>query len=149
MSSVAAKADGSSSPPADAASSLSRMLAADLATLEAALRACWCAETAHSPEAWSAENPAAGQCWTSAFVIRHFLGGEIVLAELAPRTDPIQRHAWNRLPDGTEIDLTRGQFPESQEFRLCEVPEEIIVQVSGRQAQLLLERVRGYLGRGV
>jgi len=75
-------------------------------------------------------------------VIRYFLGGEIVLAEQVQKTDPVARHAWSRLPGGTDLDLTREQFPEDQKFLECQIDEAIIDAVSGRQARLLLGRVR-------
>ncbi|MBL9152357.1 MAG: hypothetical protein JNK37_07730 [Verrucomicrobiales bacterium] len=112
-----------------------------LAQVAAAIRSSWGAETAHAPAAWSADCPSAGQCWTSAFVIRHYFGGEIILAEVLPHSDPIQRHAWNRLPDGSEFDLTRDQFPPGQTFRECVVPESVIRSVSGPQAEELLRLV--------
>jgi len=58
-----------------------------------------------------------------------------------PHSDPIQRHAWNRFPDGTEFDLTHEQFPPGQTFRECVVPESVIRSVSGPQAEELLRRV--------
>src|SRR5260221_1785765 len=85
-----------------------------LGQVESAIRASWSAETSHSPREWSNENPCAGQCWTTAYVVRHFLGGEIVVAEVEPRSSPVQRHAWNRLPGGAEVDLTREQFGPRQ-----------------------------------
>ena len=120
-----------------------------LAQLKSAIHVSWSAETSHSPQDWDANNPSAGQCWTTAYVVRHFFGGELILAEILPHTNPIQRHAWNRLPDGTVVDFTRDQFPDKQEFRECSIPESIIVSVSGKQAHLLLERVEDALSSEV
>jgi hypothetical protein len=117
-----------------------------LGQLEVAIRASWSAETAHSPGQWSSANPSAGQCWTTAYVVRHFLGGQIAIAEILPHTLPIQRHAWNRLSSGAEVDLTRSQFPANQEFRPCQVDEAAIESVSLAQAQCLLKRVSEMLG---
>jgi hypothetical protein len=47
-----------------------------LADIADALHAAWCAETAQDASAWSIANAAAGQCWQSAYVVRHYLGGE-------------------------------------------------------------------------
>jgi len=118
-----------------------------LEELQSALRASWCAETAHTPHTWSSANPSAGQCWTTAYVVRHFLGGEILYAELMPQSEPVERHAWNRLPDGNEVDLTREQLPKHQALRQCDIPEAIVAAVSGAQAQRLLERVSRLLDR--
>lgn len=113
-----------------------------LAEIEAALRASWSAETAWSPARWSADSPAAGQCWSSAFVVRALLGGEVVHAKVLSDTESQLWHAWNRLPDGSEVDLTREQFPHGQQFEVADFPESAIEAVAGPQAKLLLARVR-------
>jgi hypothetical protein len=48
---------------------------------------------------------------TTALTIDDLLGGELLVAEVL-RADGTRQgvHWWNRLPDGTEIDLTREQF---------------------------------------
>jgi len=116
-----------------------------LSEIESAIRGAWSAETAHAPARWSATIPAAGQCWTSAFVVRALLGGEIGLAEIGG-TDPLQRHAWNRVPSGIANDITREQFSDAPALTPCDVPEELLMHVSGAQVQLLLERVAAALG---
>jgi hypothetical protein len=113
-----------------------------LAELESSIRACWSAETSHDPATWSASNPSAGQCWTTAYVVRHFFGGDIVLAEVLPLASPVERHAWNKLPCGSVVDMTKDQFPPRQAFQECEVPEQRLVAASGKQAELLLRRVK-------
>ena len=118
-----------------------------LEQVAAAIRFSWSAGTAHAPSAWSTDCPSAGRCWTSAFVIRHYFVGEIVLAEGLPHSNPVQRHAWNRFPDGSEFDLTRDQFPPEQAFRECAVPEAIVRSVSGPQAEELLRRVAARIAR--
>ena len=120
-------------------------LTTDLASLAQTIRDCWCADTAWAPATWRAENPAAGQCWSTAFVVRHFLGGHIVHAEVMPATAPKLYHAWNRLPDGRDIDLTREQFPPGQVLRECDFPEDVIQKVAGSQAERLLLRVKSVL----
>ena len=113
-----------------------------LARLESAIRTSWSAETAHTPATWSSAKPSDGQCWTTAYVVRHFLGDEIVIAEVLPLAKPILRHAWNRFPGGHDVDLTRDQFPDGQAFRECDIPESVILAVSGKQAEILLQRVQ-------
>lgn len=117
----------------------------ELSRIELALRSCWSSETAWSPAQWSAANPAAGQCWSSAYVVRTLLGGEIVHAQVLPETDPKLWHAWNRLPDGVELDITREQFPSDQQFKVSDFPEDVIRSIAGPQAELLLARVRAHL----
>lgn len=77
-----------------------------LLALDLALRLAWCAETSSDPT-WSAKNPALGQCAVTALVVQDRLGGDL----LRTTVDGVS-HYFNRLPDGTELDLTRDQFPE-------------------------------------
>jgi hypothetical protein len=51
------------------------------------------------------ENPARGQCAVTALIVQEHLGGELVRCEC-----PGGSHYYNRLEDGTEIDVTREQF---------------------------------------
>jgi hypothetical protein len=116
--------------------------------IKSALTKSWCRETAQVQNSWSPSNPSAGQCWQSAYVVRYYLGGDIVVAELVPQTSPIQRHAWNKLPSGEEVDLTRAQFQPHQEFAPCDVPESLIWSVVGAQSELLLAKVQDILSNG-
>lgn len=111
-----------------------------LSQLEAVIRASWSRDTAHDPSDWSDANPARGQCWTTAYVVRGLLGGDIILAEIEG-THPQERHASNRLANGVEIDLTRDQFTVLPELTACEVPEEVIMRLCGEQAEVLRARV--------
>ena len=116
-----------------------------LAELQSIIRAEWSPETAWTPEAWRPESPAAGQCFSTAHVVKSLFGGEIVHAEIIPFTTPRQRHAWNRLPSGLEFDLTREQFSPEQVFLECELPADLVWQVGGVQAALLFTRVESRL----
>jgi hypothetical protein len=116
-----------------------------LIELEKLIRNEWSAETAWTPEAWNAANPAAGQCFSTSFVLKSILGGEIVHAEILPHTQPKQRHAWVRLPNGIELDLTADQFPPGQQFRPCELPPDLVWSFGGKQAEVLLARVESKL----
>ena len=46
-----------------------------------------------------------GQCAVTALVVQDFLGGELIRAFVCGES-----HYWNRLPDGSELDLTADQF---------------------------------------
>lgn len=84
----------------------------DLETLAEALRASWGPDTC-APEdvpQWSASNPARGQCATTAVVVHDYLGGTLVRGEVLVSGVRVDFHWWNRLPDGSEVDLTREQF---------------------------------------
>jgi hypothetical protein len=81
--------------------------------LAAVIRAAWALDTCDPVDAddWSAANPARGQCGSTALVIHDLLGGDLLIAEVI-RGDGSRQgvHYWNLLPDGNEVDLTRGQF---------------------------------------
>lgn len=77
-----------------------------------ALRESWGPDTC-SPEdipSWSPDNPARGQCATTAVVMHDYFGGMLVMGEVLVDSEPVDYHWWNRLPDGEDIDLTREQF---------------------------------------
>lgn len=116
-------------------------MAISLSTLEQIVRGEWCAETAWTPSEWSSAKPAAGQCFSTSYVIKSLLGGEIVHAEILPHAQPKQRHSWNRFADGLEIDLTREQLSPEQGLLPCELPEDLVWSFGGKQAELLLQRV--------
>ncbi|MGY1664757.1 YunG family protein [Geodermatophilus sp. SYSU D00696] len=83
----------------------------------AAVRAAWCRETCDGSDLadWSPQNPARGQCGATALVLHDLLGGDLLLAEvLLPDGSRQGVHWWNRLPDGREVDLTRGQFAPTE-----------------------------------
>lgn len=88
-----------------------------LAEVSSALRESWSPETCDPvdlPE-WSRENRARGQCGSTALVVNDLLGGELMLAEVHWRDGSRQGvHYWNRLPDGSEVDLTRDQFVDGE-----------------------------------
>src|SRR3954452_9217140 len=56
---------------------------------------------------WHPGNPSRGQCGVTAMVVREVLGGDLVLGQVTAGGEPAGHHYWNRLPDGTELDLTR------------------------------------------
>lgn len=69
----------------------------------------WCRETA-APGCqadWHTRHPSYGQCAVTALLLQDSLGGELMRADVPG----FGSHYWNRLADGTEIDLTREQFP--------------------------------------
>jgi hypothetical protein len=76
------------------------------------VRASWDALTCDPVDLpWSPDNAPRGQCGVTALVLHDHLGGELLVAEV--RHDDGSRqgfHTWNRLPDGTQVDLTREQF---------------------------------------
>jgi hypothetical protein len=107
--------------------------------LEGAVRASWDALTAERPWKWTEENPAFDQCSATARVVREFLGGDILIAPVMRNDEPCGFHAWNRLPDGREIDLTRDQFRQGENIGKPEVREPVRAFLT---SALLLTRVR-------
>lgn len=73
--------------------------------VKALLEKSWCAETATRGK-WSSEVPSLNQCKVSALVVQELLGGELLRCDMTNGDS----HYWNRLPDGSEVDLTTDQF---------------------------------------
>jgi hypothetical protein len=95
---------------------LASVHAATLQETEAAIRSAWGRETSDDPAEWSEENPARGQCAVTALLVRELLGGEILVANVLRDGRRVDRHAWNRLPSGLTLDLTREQFVNGECF---------------------------------
>jgi len=73
--------------------------------LPAVFQECWRRETSYEPGKWSPENPTYGQCAITASVVQDLLGGDLLRAKVNGAG-----HYWNRLPNSSELDLTRDQF---------------------------------------
>jgi hypothetical protein len=117
-----------------------------LAELEEAMRAAWSAETADDPVSWSADNPAKDQCSVTALLVRELLGGEILIANVVKDGRRLERHAWNRLDSGIEIDLTRSQFRAGEQLGTPRVEEPLLTGSRSRAYEVFASRVRGTLG---
>lgn len=79
----------------------------DLADLERALHGAWTADTAADRNQWlrNQTRPETGQCAVTAMVVQDRFGGDLLRV-----VNDGDSHYYNRLPDGREVDLTRGQF---------------------------------------
>ena len=86
-------------------------MATDLQELTRNLERHWTRSTSADPVRWSSENPSHGQCAVTALIVQDHFGGELLRA----RVNGIS-HYWNRLPSGTEVDLTRKQFGSLVDF---------------------------------
>ena len=91
-------------------------------TLEAvilALRESWGPDTCAPEDVadWTPDNPARGQCATTALVLHDFFGGSLVVGEVivSGERTPIDFHWWNRLPDGEQVDITLEQFGQHEQ----------------------------------
>ncbi|WP_117208367.1 YunG family protein [Allorhizocola rhizosphaerae] len=82
------------------------------ADLVEAIRRSWDEQTCDPVDLpWSPDNPSRGQCGVTALVLHDLLGGDLVVGEVRYASGDRQGwHTWNRLPDGTFVDLTRQQF---------------------------------------
>jgi hypothetical protein len=125
---------------------LDRTRARSLGEIEAAIREAWGRETSDDPDDWSEANRARGQCAVTALVIRDLLGGEILVANVLRDGVRVDRHAWNRLPSGVTIDLTREQFLHGEQFGEPRVEEPILTHRHPERLATLRERVRSRLG---
>ena len=119
--------------------------AVTLADLEAAIRASWSQETSADPDEWTVDNASRGQCDATAVVLRSYLGGEILVADILEGGRRIERHAWNRLPSGLTLDLTRDQLRTGQELGPPSVQEPMLLGNSRERHALLAERVAAAL----
>ncbi len=83
-----------------------------LSQLGPVVRAAWGPDTCDPADLadWRTENPGRGQCGVTALVVQDLLGGDLILGEVFESGVRSGFHYWNRLPDGTEVDLTRDQF---------------------------------------
>jgi hypothetical protein len=115
--------------------------------LEAAIRVYWSAETSDRPDEWTSANPAFQQCDVTARVVRDYLGGEILVAGVVRDGRRVDRHAWNRLDSGLEVDLSREQFLAAEQFEAPEVVTESVGAAADDRYELLAERVREKLGQ--
>jgi len=79
---------------------------AELGRVGNIISGCWNRQTSYDPGKWSTGNRAWGQCAVTALVMQDLFGGVI----LRGFVNGIE-HYWNRLPNESEVDLTRAQFP--------------------------------------
>lgn len=138
-------ADGSWSRSLDTTPDPAASAAVTLEELQAAIHAGWCRETSDDPELWTPDNPALGQCGVTALLVRELLGGEILVAHVVLDGRRTERHAWNRLPSGLTIDLTREQFRKGERLLAPSVEEPVLTLQHPERIELLRSRVRAQL----
>jgi hypothetical protein len=111
--------------------------------------AAWGPDTCdpHDLASWRADNPARGQCGTTALVVQDLLGGELIVGDVHVDGVKVGHHWWNRLPDRAEIDLTAEQFGPGETVTSGQVrrrPPDAPGRCRG-QYKLLRHRVLGAL----
>jgi len=130
--------DEQAAPPAS-------IRATTLDETQAAIRAAWGRDTSDDPDDWSELNPARGQCAVTALLVRELLGGEILVANVLLDDRRVERHAWNRLPSGLTLDLTREQFVNGERFGEPSPEEPLLTHRSPERLATLRARVRAHL----
>ena len=120
--------------------------AVTLSELEEAIRGSWSAETSDRPESWSPGNPAYQQCDVTSRVVRDYLGGEVLVAGVVLDGRRVDRHAWNQLPSGLVLDLTREQFVDGEQLEAPSSLELVRIDRNPERYELLAARVRKKLG---
>lgn len=87
--------------------------------LRTVLAECWGPATCDASDlfSWRPDRPARGQCGPTALVVHDLLGGDLIRGEVWAAGVRVGHHWWNRLPDGTEVDLTADQFDDSETVR--------------------------------
>src|SRR5262249_40968777 len=95
---------------------------------------------------WSESNPSRGQCAVTALLIRELLGGDILVSNVMREGRRVDRHAWNRLPSGLTLDLTREQFRAGEVFSEPHVEEPLFTHRNPERFATLRARVREQLG---
>jgi len=75
-----------------------------LIKLRKQLELVWDEQT--SQGGYTSEHPSVGQCVPTSLLVQELFGGELLRV-----INKDISHYFNRLPDGTEVDLTRDQFP--------------------------------------
>jgi hypothetical protein len=90
----------------------------DAMELRDLIRSSWSAETAMGE--WSPVNPSLNQCAVTALVVQDLLGGKLLRCQVTDGGS----HYWNKLPDGTELDLCADQFRQLSSRPKKETTEE-------------------------
>jgi len=119
--------------------------AVTLADLQDAIRASWGSDTTEEPAVWSEDNPAWGNCVVTALVVRDYLGGELVIAGVVRDGVRVDRHVWNRLPSGLDVDLSRDQFRDGERYEAPQLLTESMKAGTDERYRVLAERVRDRL----
>jgi uncharacterized protein YodC (DUF2158 family) len=128
---------------------LHRMIFRSLIEVERAIRASWGSDTCAPEDVpdWCPDNPARGQCGTTALVLNDLFGGVLMRGEVHRDGEWVDCHWWNRLGDGLELDLTREQFAANELVG----PGEAVSRPTGSgrldaEYETLRRRVRERLG---
>lgn len=107
----------------------------NLTKLTRALQASWSSETSYDGNTYDGTNPPRGQCVVSSLVIQDYFGGDLVrVAVTGEGID--EKHYFNRLDDGTIIDVTRHQY--TQPVTMTDSPVDLAAKGYDSNRQRLL-----------
>lgn len=108
---------------------------ADSADITRALKNSWSSETSYDGENYDDTNPPRGQCVVSSLVVQDYLGGDLVRVAVSGGSIN-EKHYFNRLDDGTIIDVTRSQY--LQPVTMTDSPVDLVAKgyVSNRERML-------------
>ena len=90
-------------------------MATRIERLTTAITSSWSHETTSTPDEWSEENPARGQCVPTSLVVQDYLGGDIERLSTVYQGNT-ETH-YRNIVDGEPLDLSRAQYPEDQVFK--------------------------------
>lgn len=89
-----------------------------------AIQAGWSSETSASPDEWTQDNPALGQCVPSSLVAQDILGGQLERL-VTVRDGKRETHYRNVLMGSKVLDVSRGQYPDDQTFEPAPVDGDV------------------------
>lgn len=118
-------------------------------TLQVALQTSWTADTSASPDEWTEDNPAWGQCAVTALVVQDYLGGQLMRGLVTHEGKEVS-HYFNRW-DNVTHDITAvqfGDYPEGVPITVPVVRERDYVlgnMMTATRYHLLKDRVDAFL----
>ena len=110
--------------------------------LRKALEKSWSADTALGK--WTADCPSLNQCAVTSMIVQDYFGGDLLRCEC----NDGDSHYWNRLTDGTQVDLTSDQFafsgvvPDKENFIIRQRDYVDSFAKTIKRYNLLSERVK-------
>ncbi|HXV27308.1 MAG TPA: hypothetical protein VD862_04800 [Candidatus Paceibacterota bacterium] len=119
-----------------------------LRRLRKVLRAVCRADTAYNAKRWTPDNPLAEHCTVVALLVQELFDGQLLRVKILPsgRFPKGGWHWYNRLPDGSTVDLTREQFgqraPRFSEPSVRYRGSVLRIAALARRYALLRSRVR-------
>lgn len=89
-----------------------------------ALQESWDKNTSSVSDEWSGNNPSRGQCVPSSLVVQDYFGGDLKRVHALGGTVD-ETHYFNRLDDGTVIDITASQYASLAPVVFTEKPVDL------------------------